>query len=114
MITYVDCDLLQSPARVLVNTVNTVGVMGKGIAKEFKQIYPEMFTEYQRLCDKGAFDIGNLWIYQTSHKWVLNFPTKRDWRQPSRLEYIQAGLEKFVARYHDYGITFISFPNWLR
>ena len=53
MITYVACDLFQSPARVLVNTVNTVGVMGKGIAKEFKRIYPEMFREYQQICEKG-------------------------------------------------------------
>lgn len=110
MITYVACDLFQSPARVLVNTVNTVGVMGKGIAKEFKQIYPEMFREYQRICEKGAFDIGNLWLYKTTNKWVLNFPTKRHWRQPSHPDYIEAGLKKFADTYHVYGITSISFP----
>ena len=110
MITYVACDLFQSPARVLVNTVNTVGVMGKGIAKEFKQIYPEMFREYQQICEKGAFDIGNLWLYKTPNKWVLNFPTKRHWRQPSHPDYIEAGLKKFADRYHVYGITSISFP----
>ena len=70
MITYVDFSLFDSPAKVLVNTVNTVGVMGKGIAKEFKGIYPEMFTEYQQLCEDGALDIGKLWVYKTSHKWV--------------------------------------------
>ena len=110
MITYVACDLFQSPARVLVNTVNTVGVMGKGIAKEFKQIYPEMFREYQQICEKGAFDIGNLWLYKTTNRWVLNFPTKRHWRQPSHPDYIEAGLKKFAETYHVYGITSISFP----
>ena len=83
MITYVVCDLFQSPARVLVNTVNTVGVMGKGIAKDFKRIYPDMFREYQRICERNSFDIGDLWLYKTTNKWVLNFPTKRHWRQPS-------------------------------
>jgi O-acetyl-ADP-ribose deacetylase (regulator of RNase III) len=110
MITYVVCDLFESPARVLVNTVNTVGVMGKGIARDFKRIYPDMFTQYQRLCEQGTFDIGNLWLYKTPHKWVLNFPTKKHWRQPSRPEYIEAGLMKFANTYHVHGITSISFP----
>lgn len=110
MVTYVVCDLFKSPARVLVNTVNTVGVMGKGIAKDFKRVYPEMFKEYQRICEKGAFDIGTLWLYQTANKWVLNFPTKRHWRQPSQPEYVEAGLRKFVETYHLFGITSISFP----
>ena len=70
MITYVDFSLFDSPAKVLVNTVNTVGVMGKGIAKEFKSIYPDMFDEYQQLCEDGTLDIGKLWVYKTSHKWV--------------------------------------------
>ena len=61
MITYVACDLFLSPARVLVNTVNTVGVMGKGIAKSFRQVYPDMFERYQQLCERDAFDIGELW-----------------------------------------------------
>ena len=84
--------------------------MGKGIAKDFKEIYPEMFTHYQQICEKGSFDIGNLWLYKTTNKWILNFPTKRHWRQPSRPEYIEAGLRKFVEVYHVYGITSISYP----
>jgi O-acetyl-ADP-ribose deacetylase (regulator of RNase III) len=110
MINYVACDLFTSPARVLVNTVNTVGVMGKGIAKDFKTIYPEMFQEYQRLCERNQFDVGQLWLFKTEHKWVLNFPTKKHWRQPSRPEYIEAGLKKFADTYHVYRITSISFP----
>lgn len=110
MITYVIGDLLQSPAKVFVNTVNTVGVMGKGIAKDFKFIYPEMFVQYRDLCDKKQFDVGDLWLYKTKHKWVLNFPTKKSWRQPSRLEYIEAGLKKFGSTYADEGMTSVAFP----
>jgi len=110
VITYVACDLFLSPARVLVNTVNTVGVMGKGIAKRFKQVYPDMFERYQQLCERDALDIGELWLYKTPNKWVLNFPTKRHWRQRSRPEYIEQGLEKFVDTYHVLGITSVSFP----
>jgi O-acetyl-ADP-ribose deacetylase (regulator of RNase III) len=110
MITYVECDLFLSPARVLVNTVNTVGVMGKGIAKDFKEIYPEMFREYQVLCERKKLDIGMLWLYKTPNKWVLNVPTKKHWRNPSRPEYVEACLRKFVEIYPLYGITSISFP----
>ena len=111
MITYVDFSLFDSPAKVLVNTVNTVGVMGKGIAKEFKGIYPEMFTEYQQLCEIGVLNVGDLWIYKTPHKWVLNFPTKRHWRSPSKPEYLEAGLRKFAQVYQEAWITSISFPQ---
>ena len=110
MITYVVCDLFASPAQTLVNTVNTVGVMGKGIAKDFKAIYPEMFARYQQLCERGQFDIGQLWPYRTSNKLVLNFPTKKHWRSPSRPEYIEAGLKTFAGKHHLYGVTSISFP----
>lgn len=110
MIKYVACDLFLSPARVLVNTVNTVSVMGKGIAKDFKTIYPEMLRQYQDLCEKKQFDGGQLWIYKTEQKWVLNFPTTKHWCRPSKPEYIEAGLKKFAETYHVYGITSISFP----
>ena len=92
-ITYVRGNLFESPAQVLVNTVNTVGVMGKGVALEFKKLFPEMFEEYRRLCEGRLLKIGMLHIYRTPHKWVLNFPTKEHWRQPSRVEYIDAGQE---------------------
>ena len=111
MIMYAKGNLFTSPAKVLVNTVNTVGVMGKGIAKTFKHIYPQMFKEYQTLCERKQFGIGNLWLYKTSHKWVLNFPTKKHWRQPSQPEYVNAGLKKFISVYSDLGITDIAFPR---
>jgi len=110
MLTYVTGDLFESPAQTLVNTVNTVGVMGKGIALRFKQIYPEMFAKYQELCESGQFTIGQLYLWRTPNKWVLNFPTKEHWRRPSKLQYIEAGLEKFVEGYQDAGISSIAFP----
>lgn len=110
MITYVKTNIFESPAQVLVNTVNTVGVMGKGIAKQFKDIYPEMFRQYQTYCERNLLDIGKLWIYKTPHKWILNFPTKKHWRAPSKVEYIELGLQKFVETYVDRDIHSISFP----
>jgi O-acetyl-ADP-ribose deacetylase (regulator of RNase III) len=111
MITYVEGDLFQSPDKVLVNPVNTAGVMGKGLALEFKRRYPAMFREYQVLCKKKQLDVGQLWIYKTPEKWILNFPTKRHWRQKSRPEYIEAGLERFVATYQEENIDSIAFPQ---
>src|SRR5438094_656515 len=111
MISYVTGDLFSSPAKVLVNTVNIVGVMGKGIALRFKQTYPEMFKEYQVLCEAGQLQIGSLWVFRTPHKWILNFPTKMHWRKPSAPEYVEAGLRKFVATYAAQGITSIAFPR---
>lgn len=110
MILYVQGDLFQSPAQVLVNTVNTVGVMGKGVALQFKQMFPEMFAQYRELCERKQFDIGKLWLYRSPNKWVLNFPTKQHWRQPSKIEYIAAGLKKFVDTYDEMGIHSIAFP----
>lgn len=110
MITYVKSDIFLSPAKVLVNPVNTVGIMGKGLASEFKRYYPDMFDQYRVLCDKGRFDIGTLWLYKTPHKWVLNFPTKMHWRSKSKIEDIESGLQKFAAIYADCGITSVSFP----
>lgn len=110
MITYISGDLFQSPARVLVNTVNTVGVMGKGIAKEFKFLFPEMFSKYRELCESQRLQIGNLFLYKTPNKWVLNFPTKKHWRQPAHPEYIEKGLQKLVSIYEKTGIYSVAMP----
>ncbi len=111
MLTYVQGNLLESPAQVLVNPVNTEGVMGKGLAKDFKQIYPDMFKQYQRYCETGQLTVGKLWLYKTPHKWVLNFPTKSTWRKPSQLSYIEQGLQAFANAYVRKGINSIAFPQ---
>jgi len=110
MITYLRTNIFESNAHVLVNTVNTVGVMGKGLAKEFKRLYPKMFESYQKYCESGHLVVGKLQLFRTDNKWILNFPTKENWRQASQLEYIESGLKKFVENYERQGIKTISFP----
>ncbi len=110
MITYIVGDLFSSPAQVLVNTVNTVGVMGKGIALTFRKVYPEMYDEYRCRCRSGQLDIGSFYLYKASNKWILNFPTKKHWRARSKIQYIEKGLQKFVEAYETEGIKSISFP----
>ena len=110
MITYLETSVFDSPAQTLVNTVNIEGVTGKGIAKEFKGRYPAMYEEYRKLCQRRELDIGKLHLWRSDKRWVLNFPTKTTWRLPSKIEYIEAGLAKFVATYRELGITSISFP----
>lgn len=111
MLRYVTMNLFDSPAQTLVNAVNTVGIMGKGIAADFKKRYPDMFRKYRRYCDAGTLDIGKLYLYKSPNKWVLNLPTKKHWRYPSKVEYVEAGLKKFVETYAESGITSISFPQ---
>lgn len=110
MLTYIYTSLFDSPAQTLVNTVNTVGVMGKGIAKTFRDRYPAMFREYKKLCDKGTLEIGSLHLWKGDDHWVLNFPTKTTWRLPSKLEYIERGLDTFVQNCEQMGIVSASFP----
>ena len=111
MITYVKGDIFNSPAKIIVNTVNIVGVMGKGIALEFKNRYPEMFRRYQELCESNQLDIGRLFLWRKSEKWVLLFPTKKHWRNPSKLEYIESGLQKFVENWDKLGAETVAFPR---
>jgi len=85
--------------------------MGKGLALAFKKQYPEMFTRYHQLCEDNQFSIGQLWLYKSRDKWILNFPTKQDWRQKSNLVDIEAGLNKFVMTYEQRMIQSISFPQ---
>ena len=111
MITYVKGDIFSSPAKIIVNTVNTVGVMGKGIALEFKNKYPDMFQSYKEICHEGKLDIGTLYLWKKSEKWVMLFPTKKHWRNPSKLEYIESGLKKFVDNWDRLGADSIAFPR---
>jgi len=111
MLKYIEGDIFNSPAQVLVNTVNTVGVMGKGIALSFKKLYPDMFTAYRKECDKHRLVIGKLMLWYGPDHWVLMFPTKEHWRNPSKIEYIEKGLMAFTRRYADYNITSVAFPR---
>ena len=110
-IQYQKGDIFDSKAQVIVNTVNCKGVMGKGLALSFKQRYPAMFTTYQQECRTGKLRIGRPTLYRASMPWILNFPTKDDWRWPSKLEYLEKGLEYVVANYKEEGIKSIAFPK---
>src|SRR5436190_16670969 len=103
-------DLLASKAQTLVNTVNCVGIMGKGIALAFKRQYPEMFKDYVRRCDRGEVRLGRPYVYRADDHLILNFPTKQHWRAVSRLEDIVAGLEFLEAHYREWGITSLAVP----
>lgn len=111
MLTFVNTSILESNVQTVTNTVNTVGVMGKGLAAEFKARSPDMYKQYRQLCDKNLFNVGQLWLWKKEPQWILNFPTKQHWKNPSRIEYIEAGLIKFVAKYEEHGIREISFPR---
>ena len=103
-------NIFESDAQTIVNTVNCVGAMGKGLALQYKKRYPSMFKAYVRLCENGLLDIGKLWLYKTDSRWILNFPTKYHWRHPSKEEYLESSLQKFLDTYKEKGITSIAFP----
>ena len=112
MITYVSGNIFDSQMQTLVNPVNCVGVMGAGLALQFKQLYPDMFRRYAAICHRGDLGIGKLWLYRAAppSAWVLNFPTKIHWKLPSTVDMVDAGLAKFASAYQQQGITSIAFP----
>lgn len=111
MLKIVEGDIFTSPAQTLVNTVNTVGVMGKGLALAFRKKYPEMYEYYKNACVERNLVVGRLMLYKGKDHWILNFPTKEHWRNPSRYEYIEDGLKAFARCYSDFGIRSIAFPK---
>ncbi len=105
-------NIFNSNAMAVVNTVNCVGAMGKGIALDFKLRFPEMFKEYQKICFKHLLKPGQILPYTKSSPIILNFAIKDDWKDPSRVEWIEQTLQKFVANYHTMGIKSVAFP-WM-
>jgi O-acetyl-ADP-ribose deacetylase (regulator of RNase III)/uncharacterized protein YwgA len=104
-------DLFESKAQTLVNTVNCVGVMGKGIALEFKKRFPKMFEDYVARCERREVKLGRPYLYKTLVlPWVLNFPTKDHWRSVAKLESIVQGLEYLLKNYKDWGISSLAVP----
>jgi O-acetyl-ADP-ribose deacetylase (regulator of RNase III) len=109
-IKIIEGNIFDSKCQTVVNTINCVGVMGKGLALEFKKRYPDMFLKYKEHCSNGLIDVGKLWLYKSDNHWILNFPTKTTWKLPSKYEYVELGLQKFVDTYKEKGITSIAFP----
>jgi O-acetyl-ADP-ribose deacetylase (regulator of RNase III) len=114
MITDGGGDLLSDAAEAIVNTVNTEGVMGKGIALQFKQRYPQNYETYRAACKRRQVHLGSMFVVATGAlhgpRHIINFPTKGHWREQSRLEHIQAGLRDLVRVINELGINSIALP----
>jgi O-acetyl-ADP-ribose deacetylase (regulator of RNase III) len=115
MIHYLEGNILESNAQALVNTVNTVGVMGKGIALQFKKAYPDNFKAYSIACKTNKIAVGKLFLTRDAdlvngEKIIINFPTKIDWRKPSEYSYIEEGLVDLIRIIEKYNIKSIALP----
>ncbi len=114
MIEYKSGDLLAEKADALVNTVNCVGFMGRGIAAQFKKAWPDNFKAYAAACRREEVRPGRMFVFETGAlmppRFIINFPTKRHWRGKSRIEDIEAGLESLVGEVRDRGIRSIAVP----
>ncbi len=114
MIEFTKGNLLESDAEALVNTVNTVGVMGKGVALMFKEAFPENFKEYELACRAKELQVGKMFVTRRDSflgpKWIINFPTKAHWRYPSKMEWVERGLEDLKAVIAHNDIRSIALP----
>ena len=114
MIKLTEGDLLEASAEALVNTVNTVGVMGKGIALMFKERFPENYKAYEAACEVGAVRVGEMFVTAGVElggpRWIINFPTKKHWRQPSKSEWIRDGLVALKGVIRERHIKSIAIP----
>ena len=114
MIEYKTGDILTEDAEALVNTVNCVGVMGRGIALQFKRAFPENFKAYAAHCKRNEIQPGKMFIFETgemiSPRFIVNFPTKRHWRSKSRIEDIESGLGSLADEIRSRGIRSIAIP----
>lgn len=114
MIEITKGDILQANAEALVNTVNCVGVMGRGIALQFKKRFPENFAAYKAVCDQGALHPGKMLVFELpplqAPRYIINFPTKRHWKGKSRLDDIECGLDALVDEVRARKITSIAVP----
>ena len=107
-------DILKADAEALVNTVNCVGVMGRGIALQFKKKFPKNFTAYKKACDANELALGNVLVFDTGQmfnpRYVVNFPTKHHWRAKSKIDDVVSGLESLVAEVRKRNIKSIAIP----
>lgn len=116
-IEYKTGDMFDEPAEAIVNTVNCVGVMGKGVALEFKRRWPENYRAYKRMCDTGELALGRMFVFENGgllgdakHRYLINFPTKQHWRSHSKIEYIADGLDAFVKEIKRLNISSVVLP----
>lgn len=114
MIRYIQGNLLDAPVEALVNTVNEVGVMGKGIALMFREAFPESARAYEEACARHEVRVGRVLVTQNrtlvGPRWILHLPTKKHWRQPSRIEWVREGLKDLVRIVRENGIRSLALP----
>jgi len=111
MVKIVSGNLFNSNAQTWVNPVNCVGVMGKGIAREFKKRFPDMFNDYRLRCAQHQIQLGQPYLYKrTSLPWILVFPTKFHWRNPANLNAIVNGLQFLLANYKLWNVSSLAVP----
>lgn len=114
MIRFTTGNLLTSNAEALVNSVNTVGIMGKGIALMFKETFPENFKAYEAACKRGEVKTGHMFVTERNMligpKWIINFPTKEHWRNPSKLAWVEEGLKDLIRVIKEKNIRSIALP----
>lgn len=112
MLIRVECDLFLSPATVLLNPVNTAGVMGSGISAEFKRFFPSVFEQYRALCDAGKLTLGRVWLAQAGAKRILHLPVKAHWRSAAKRTDLEAAIQLLVSRWADWGIGSLAVPQF--
>ena len=114
MIRYTQGNLFDDAAEALVNTVNEIGVMGKGIALMFRERFPENTRAYEQACQANEVHIGQMLVTRSQAlwgpRWIINFPTKKHWRHPSKLEWIRQGLKDLVRVLRENGIRSVALP----
>jgi len=114
MIEFTNGDILRDESEAIINTVNCVGVMGRGIALQFKNMWPENFKAYEAACKRQEVQPGRMFVFDTNQltlpRYIINFPTKRHWRGKSRLQDIDSGLSALVAEIRTRGISSIAIP----
>lgn len=112
VIEYFNGTVFNSGAGGIVNAINTVGVMGAGIALEFKLRYPDMYLDYEKKCKQNNIEVGKVDYYTDNPEiLIINFPTKRHFKYPSKMSWIEDGLKHFVKTYKDYNVKSIAFPK---
>lgn len=114
MISYTEGNLFAAEVEAVVNTVNTVGVMGMGIALQFKEAFPDNFRQYKSACSNGEVQIGRMFVTQRQELmgpgWIINFPTKKHWSDRTRIEWVTEGLKDLKKIIFDNGISSVAIP----
>ena len=117
-VAWIKANMLEYPMQTITNTVNCVGAMGRGLALQFKRCYPMYNTDYVQKCRDNKVKVGKPYLFEGPyglpaevHPWILSFPTKYHWKDPSKLSWIEDGLDYLVANYKKWGIMSLSMPK---